>query len=63
MYDNVDLIRLMMILPTTYPLRDGLCIVVVIWKHLPLSICAKYQAEIGMLSFLQSLTRSKQQML
>jgi hypothetical protein len=51
MYDNADLIRLMMISPTTYPLRDGFCIVVGIWRHPPLSICAKYQAEIGMLSF------------
>jgi hypothetical protein len=51
MYDNADLIRLNMISPTTYPLRDGLCIVVGIWKPPPLSICAKYQAEIGMLSF------------
>jgi hypothetical protein len=51
MSENADIIRLMMISPTTYPLRDGLCIVVGIWKHSPLSICAKYQAEIGMLSF------------
>jgi hypothetical protein len=38
MYDNADLIRLMMISPTTYPLRDGFCIVVGIWRHPPLSI-------------------------